>query len=139
MDALSPNEILSTVTITVDLDPSVPFVAPSIDSPLTGTVFPPLPPAIRFSGFAEGAVHLVVIQHERQLMTQRIEVPKGQRSWTVDVPWIYGRGDYFALVFPIDPNRFDTLPSDATRFTVADDARNLPSPVWLDDPGSFVR
>lgn len=138
-DEFGPHEILAASSFSIDTDDDPVVHGPTIDTPIPNTVFPPMPPTIRFSGSGQGRVYFVLVKHKQLLMTQVIEVPQGSTRWNLDLPWIYDRGDYSALLFTIDPIRFSTLPCDSTWFTIADDIRTLETPIWAIDPKIYVR
>ena len=138
-DEFGPQEILAASSFSIETDDDSILHGPTIDTPIPNTVFPPMPPTIRFSGNGEGRVYFVLVKHRQLLMTQVIEIPKGSTRWNLDMPWIYDRGDYSALLFTIDPIRFSTLPCDSTWFTIADDIRTLDTPIWAVDPKMYTR
>lgn len=138
-DTLSPDVVEASMSFSIETDPDVPLIGPSIDMPLAGTIFPPNPPSIRFSGISTGRVYFVLVARGTILTTQQIEIPNGSNQWSLDIPWVYDRGDFHALVFTIDPIRFRAKPSDSTWFVVADDEKTVPRLPWAADPRQYER
>jgi hypothetical protein len=133
-DRLRPNELQAQVTVRV-VDPSiVPIVVPSLDFPLTGSVFPPHPASIRFSGLADGPVWLAITDTRRVLAIYRVDHVAGAHDWSIDVPWTFGSGEFRSFVFVANPRQIELPPSDDTRFLIASDDLPEPTPDWVLQP-----
>ncbi|HAN98918.1 MAG TPA: hypothetical protein DCQ98_16455 [Planctomycetaceae bacterium] len=133
-DRLRPNELQAEVTVRV-VDPSVvPIIVPSLDFPLTGSVFPPHPASIRFSGLADGPVWLAITDTRRVLAIYRVDHVANSRDWSIDVPWTFGSGEFRSFVFVANPRQIDLPPSDDTRFLITDDELPEPTPDWVLQP-----
>jgi len=135
LDRLRPHELQDQVTVQVRSDANAPYVIPSIDSPIFGTRFPPHPKSIRFSGMTDTVIWLGIATESASLVVYRVEPDELQlKTWSIDVPWVFGSGQFQAAVFTANPVDHTIPPSDRTWFEVADDGVAPQVPKWVLEP-----